>query len=55
MSTAVIQQDDDGEFFIVLPDDIAAELDLKPGDEVVWEIDSPAEGFRHPSVSMRKA
>lgn len=55
MSTAVIQQDGDGEFFIVIPDDIAADMDLKPGDDIVWEIDSPADGFRHPTVTVRKA
>ena len=54
MTTAVIQQDADGEFFIVLPDDIAEELDLKPGDDIVWEIDSPAGGHRLPSVTIRK-
>ena len=54
MSTAVIQQDSDGELFIVLPDDISAELDLKPGDDIVWEIDSPSGGFRHPTVTVRK-
>lgn len=55
MSTAVIQQDSDGEFFIVIPEDIAEELDFKPGDDLVWEVDSPAGGFRHPTVTVRKA
>lgn len=55
MHTAVIQTDEDGEFFIVIPDDIASELDLKPGDDLVWELDSPAGGFRQPSVIVRKA
>lgn len=54
MATAVIQQGDDGECFIVLPDDIAEELDLKEGDTMVWEIDFPAGGHVQPSVTVRK-
>ncbi len=54
MSTAVIQQDNDGELFIILPHDIAEELDLNPGDDLEWEVDSPAGGHVLPSVTLRK-
>lgn len=55
MLTSIIQQDDDGEFFITIPDEIVEELGLKPGDDLIWEIESPADGFRNPSVILRKA
>lgn len=54
MTTAVIEQDADGGFFIVIPDDIAEELDFQPGDQAVWEIDAPAGDHRAPSVTIRK-
>lgn len=55
MITSVIQQNDDGDFFITIPDEIIEELDLKPGDDLVWEVEHPTGGFRHPSVILRKA
>lgn len=38
MHTAVIQQNEEGEHFIVLPDEIVQALDLKVGDTLEWEI-----------------
>lgn len=55
MITSTIQQGDDGDFFIAIPDDIIDELGLKPGDDLLWEIDEPAGGFRQPTVTLRKA
>ena len=38
--TTVVEQDDNGDFIITIPDPIIEELGWLPGDEIEWEIDS---------------
>jgi antitoxin component of MazEF toxin-antitoxin module len=37
--TSIIQSDENGELFIVIPDDLINELDWKEGDTLDWSID----------------
>ena len=37
--TSIVQSDENGELFIVIPDDLIKELDWKEGDTLNWNIE----------------